>query len=153
MGRLSFINELLLACKKIMEYSIKSFSTSKEKGSTNIKETKVEFGTTPESSEILASPAELFLSLFSACIIKNVERFSMLMNFEYSKAEITVEAIRKEKPPRMDEIKYVLKVYSKDDKLNVNLLKRNIEKFGTIFNTVKSSCSIKGVIEKINNEK
>ena len=75
------------------------------------------------------------------------------MNFEYSKAEITVAAIRKEKPPRMDEIEYVLKVYSQDNKLNINLLKKNIEKFGTIFNTVKSSCSIKGEIEKINDEK
>jgi len=136
-----------------MEYSIKSFSTSKEKGTTNIKETKVEFGTTPESSEVLASPAELFLSSVAACIIKNVERFSMLMNFEYSKAEISVVAIRKEKPPRMDEIEYILKVYSQDNKLNINLLKKNIEKFGTIFNTVKSSCSIKGVIEKITDEK
>jgi uncharacterized OsmC-like protein len=135
-----------------MEYSIKSFSTSKKRGSTNIKETKVEFGTTPESSKVLASPAELFLNSFSACIIKNVERFSMLMNFEYSKAEITVKAIRKEKPPRMDEIEYVLKIYSQDNKLNINLLKKNIEKFGTIFNTVKSSCSIKGVIEKMIDE-
>jgi len=71
------------------------------------------------------------------------------MKFEYSKAEIYVEAIRKEKPPRMDEIRYLLKVYSQDDKLNINLLKKNIEKFGTIFNTVKISCSINGVVEKI----
>ena len=49
----------------------------------------------------------------------------------------------------MDEIEYVLKVYSQDTKLNINLLKKNIEKFGTIFNTVKSSCSIKGIIVKI----
>jgi len=53
----------------------------------------------------------------------------------------------------MDEIEYVLKVYSLDNKFKINLLKKNIEKFGTIFNTVKSSCSIKGEIEKINDEK
>jgi len=82
-----------------------------------------------------------------------VERFSKLMNFEYSKAKIAVVAIRIEKPPRMDEIEYVLKVYSLDNKFKINLLKKNIEKFGTIFNTVKSSCSIKGEIEKINDEK
>lgn len=136
-----------------MEYSIKSISTAKEKGSTSIKKTKIEFGTTPESSVVLANPAELFLSSFSACIIKNVERFSTLMKFEYSKAEIIVRAIRKEKPSRMDEIEYVLKVYSGDNKLNIDLLKKNIEKFGTIFNTVKSSCSINGIIEKIEIDK
>ena len=71
------------------------------------------------------------------------------MNFEYSNAEIMVSATRLEKPPRMDEINYELKIYSQDNNLNINLLKKNIEKFGTIFNTVKSSCSITGEIIKI----
>jgi len=135
-----------------MKYHVESFSISGAKGLTNIKKTNIIFGITSESSDLLASPAELFLSSFAACIIKNVERLSILMKFEYSKAEITVEAIRKEKPARMDEIAYVLKVYSQDNKLNINLLKKNIEKFGTIFNTVKSSCSVKGMAKKIINE-
>ena len=71
------------------------------------------------------------------------------MHFEYSKAEIIVTATRLEKPPRMDEINYVLTVYSQDRKLNINLLKKNIENFGTIFNTIKSSCSITGEIKKL----
>jgi hypothetical protein len=62
------------------------------------------------------------------------------MNF-YSKAEITVSATRLEKPPRI-EIIYELSVYSQDDSLNIDLLHKNIEKFGTIFNTVKASLSL-----------
>lgn len=132
-----------------MKYCIKASSSSKNKASINIKETEFDFGITPESADILANPAELFLSSFSACILKNVERFSTLMNFEYSKAEIIVNAIRLEKPPRIDKINYELVIYSKDSTLNISLLKKNIEKFGTIFNTVQSSCSIIGAIEKI----
>ena len=71
------------------------------------------------------------------------------MNFKYSNAEIIVNASRLEKPPRMDEINYELRIYSQDSNLNINLLKKNIEKFGTIFNTVKSSCSVIGEIKKI----
>jgi hypothetical protein len=71
------------------------------------------------------------------------------MNFEYSNAEIKVNATRLEKPPRMDEISYELRIYSQDNNLNINLLKKNIEKFGTIFNTVKSSCSVIGKINII----
>jgi len=132
-----------------MKYSIKASSSSKSNASVSIKQSEIAFGITPETAESLANPAELFLGSFSACILKNVERFSILMNFEYEKAEITVNATRLEKPPRMDEINYELRVYSKDDSLNIDLLKKNIEKFGTIFNTVKLSCSIVGEIKKI----
>ena len=132
-----------------MNYSIKSVSSSKNDGSIDIKQTKIIFGTTPKSEDILANPAELFLASFSACILKNVERFSGLMKFEYSNAELIVNATRTEKPPRMDEINYELSVYSQDPKLNINLLKKNIEKFGTIFNTAKLACTINGEIRKI----
>ena len=67
-----------------MEYFIKAISTSKNDASLNIKENEIMFGITPESSANLPNPAELFLGSFSACILKNVERFSILMNFKYS---------------------------------------------------------------------
>jgi len=132
-----------------MKYFIKAISSSKDKASINIKESEIIFGITPETSDNLPNPAELFLGSFSACILKNVERFSILMNFKYTNAEIIVTAARLEKPPSMDEINYELRIHSQDVNLNINLLKKNIEKFGTIFNTVKSSCSILGEIKKI----
>ncbi|KYG72194.1 putative OsmC-like protein [Roseivirga ehrenbergii] len=132
-----------------MQYSIKASSFSKKEASVQAKQSEISFGITPESADSLPNPAELFLSSFSACILKNVERFSVLMKFEYSRAEITVNAIRLEKPPRMDEINYELKVYSNDESLNIDLLKRNIEKFGTIYNTVKAVCAITGEIKKV----
>lgn len=136
-----------------MEYFSKATSSSKENASIKIKESEIIFGITPESDDILPNPAELFLGSFSACILKNVERFSDLMKFEYSNAELIVNATRLEKPPRMDELSYELKIYSKDPHLNIDLLKKNIEKFGTIFNTVKASCKINGKIEKIIEQK
>jgi uncharacterized OsmC-like protein len=97
----------------------------------------------------LANPAELLLASFAACTLKNVERFSDLMKFQYEKAEMIVNAIRLEKPPRMDEINFELKVFSNDSKLNIDLLQKNIEKFGTVYNTLKPSCIITGEIKKI----
>ena len=132
-----------------MNYSIKANSSSKDKATLNIKKSEINFGTTPETADTLPNPAELFLGSFAACILKNVERFSTFMNFEYSKAEITVSATRLEKPPRMDEINYELLIYSQDQSLNLELLKKNIEKFGTIFNTVQVSCTIVGNVKKI----
>lgn len=132
-----------------MKYSSKANSTSKVKAFITIKDSEIKFGITPKSADLLPNPAELFLGSISACILKNVERFSSLMNFDYSRAEVTVTATRLEKPPRMDEISYELLVYSQDPTLNIKLLQKNIENFGTIVNTVKSACTIRGEIKKI----
>ncbi|OWW26383.1 osmotically inducible protein C [Zobellia sp. OII3] len=132
-----------------MEYHVKASSSSKSNAHIGIKNSEISFGITPESADSLPNPAELFLGSFSSCILKNVERFSILMNFEYSSAEIRVNATLLEKPPRMDNINYVLNIYSQDQNLNTDLLKKNIEKYGTIYNTVKSICSIEGEIKKI----
>jgi uncharacterized OsmC-like protein len=129
-----------------MKYSIKASSLSKQDASISIKKSTIKFGTTQLTSEVLPNPAELFLSAFGACILKNVERFSTLLKFRYSSAFITVSGTRQEVPPKMDIIEYQLTIYSNDDTLNKDLLKKNIEKFGTIFNTVNASCSVIGVI-------
>lgn len=134
-----------------MNYQIKASSISKEDAIVHIKQSYIDFGTTTETSKLLPNPAELFLGAFASCILKNVERFSGMMKFTYSKASIRVNATRLEHPPRMDDITYELIIYSNDKKLNTALLKKNIEKFGTIYNTVKLSCSISGTINTIEN--
>lgn len=129
-----------------MNYHIKASSTSNQDAIIHIKQSDIDFGTTSKTSETLPNPAEIFLGAFSACMLKNVERFSGMMKFTYSKATLEVKATRLENPPRMDNIIYDLTIYSNDKKLNTNLLKKNIEKFGTIYNTVKLSCTISGTI-------
>jgi len=129
-----------------MTYGINAKSVANKDASITIKETSIQFGTTPQSNNTLASPADLFLSAFAACILKNVQRFSVLMKFDYTSADITVQGVRLDKPPRMDQIDYQLIIETTDKNLNVNLLKKNIEKFGTIYNTVKLSCDINGTV-------
>ncbi|KKM24659.1 hypothetical protein LCGC14_1602880 [marine sediment metagenome] len=131
-----------------MNYHIKASSISNRDAVIHIKQTDIEVGTTTET---LPNPAELFLGSLSGCILKNVERFSSMMNFTYTKAIIEVHAERLENPPRMENIVYNMTIYSNDKNLNTVLLKKNIEKFGTIYNTVKMSCAISGTIETINN--
>ena len=134
-----------------MNYQIKASSTLNKDAVIHIKESNIDFGTTLKTAEILPNPAELFLGSFAACMLKNVERFSEMMKFTYSKATLEVNATRLKNPPRMDDIMYSLTIYSNDQKLNIDLLKKNIEKFGTIYNTVKLACNISGTIKTIEN--
>ena len=116
-----------------------------------IKQSKIDFGTTQKTGETLPIPAELFLGAFASCIVKNVERLSEMMKFTYIKTSLTVKAIRLESPPRMEHLSYELIVYCQDEKWNIDLLKKNIEKFGSIYNRVKQPCSISGKITKQSN--
>lgn len=134
-----------------MNYHIRASSIPKQDAIIHIKQSTIDFGTTSNTAEVLPNPAELFLSSFAACILKNVERFSGMMKFTFTKTTLEVNATRLENPPRMDRIVYNLTVYSNDEKLNIALLKKNIEKFGTIYNTVKLSCTISGTINTIKN--
>lgn len=132
-----------------LEYSIKADSGSGNDAALTIKQSAISFGTTEKTSDLLPNPAELFLGSFAACILKNVERFSHLLNYSFTKAEISVTAVRLERPPRMDSIHYELIVYSTDNRLKTDLLRKNLEKFGTIFNTVSKACEVTGKITKV----
>ncbi|MEX0997704.1 MAG: OsmC family protein [Flavobacteriaceae bacterium] len=131
-----------------MKYTISATSAPETPGHIDIKETHISFGTAANSSQ-LANPAEVFLSAFAACMLKNVARFSEMMPFQYYKATVEVTATREEKPPRIDQLTYALTIQSKDTGLNPMLLKKNIEKFGTIYNTMAKSCRIEGNIQVI----
>src|SRR5690606_37111854 len=134
-----------------MIYQIKASSTSNKDAVIHIKQSNINFGTTLKTAETLPNPAELFLGSFAACMLKNVERFSGMMKFTYTNAILEVNATRVENPPRMESIIYNLTIYTSDKKLNTDLLKKNIEKFGTIYNTMKLSCSISGTINTVAN--
>ena len=134
-----------------MNYQIKASSLSSEDAVIHIKKSNIDFGTTSKTVNTLPNPAELFLGSFAACMLKNVELFSSMMKFSYSKSSLEVNATRLENPPRMDNIIYNLTIYSNDKKLNVDLLKKNIEKYGTIYNTIKLSCTISGTIKTLEN--
>lgn len=131
-----------------MEYQISASSISDKDAIAHVKQSSIEFGTTLDTADVLPNPAELFLSSIAACILKNVERVSNLMKFRYVKANIVVQGFRLEKPPRMDNITYDLIIFSNDDSLNMALLQKNIEKYGTIYNTVGQVCSISGNISQ-----
>lgn len=132
-----------------MNYSVKALSRSNEQGVIDSGENKITFGVSKES--MLPTPADLLVSAFAACCLKNVERFSEFMHYTYKTAEIRVEATRKEKPPMIDTISFLLTIKTSDKTINTDLLLRNLQKFGTIYNTLSVACDIKGdvKIEKV----
>lgn len=106
----------------------------------------VQADTSAGQGEALMSPAELLVSAFAACVLKNVERLSILQPFAYERASIEVEAEREERPPRLTRVRYRLEVVTDEPERRVDLLHRNIAKYGTIYNTVAAACDVSGEI-------
>ena len=63
-----------------MNYHIKVSSISNQDTVIHIKQSNIDFGSTSNTAEILPIPSELFLGAFAACMLKNVERFSGIIN-------------------------------------------------------------------------
>lgn len=107
---------------------------------------RIAFDGSARPGEILPGPAELLCAALSACILKNVERFSHMLPFRYASASIRVEADREEPPPRIVRMRYVLRVVTDESAERVALLHKNIQKFGTITNTLAAACDVQGEI-------
>lgn len=128
-----------------MKYILTASSIAHQTGTIIVKHNAVGFGIT--SQKELLNPAELLLGAFAACCLKSVERFSKLLKFEYDDARIEVVGLRQEKPTKLIEIQYILYINSQDPSLNLPLLHKNIQQYGTIYNTLKASCAISGALE------
>ncbi len=70
----------------------------------------IPFDRSAQAGDALPGPANLLCAELSACIIKNVERFSDLLQFRYELASIEVSADWEEPPPHIVRMHYHLRV-------------------------------------------
>jgi uncharacterized OsmC-like protein len=129
-----------------LEYEVKAEQIIPNISTASAKHAQIYFDSSPGQSEHLFNPAELYLTAFAACILKNVERFSEKLKFRHRKAAIRIHGIREEPPPRLTKVHYQLTLWTEESSHRVDLLRRNLEKYGTIFNTVSTSCEVSGDI-------
>lgn len=106
----------------------------------------IPFDGSPTMGDQVPGPAHLLASALAACVLKNVERFSHMLHFEYSKAHVQVELERRDSPPRIVRATYTLDVNTDEAAKRCRLLHKNIRKFGTISNTLALACELSGAM-------
>ncbi|MDZ7739705.1 MAG: OsmC family protein [Bacteroidales bacterium] len=109
---------------------------------------EIDFDATSGRDNILPNPAELLLTSLAACMLKNVQRYSEILEIPYRKARITIHGERNDNPPYMKAINYKLEVETDADERKINNWHKNILKFGTITNTLSRACEIHGEMIK-----
>lgn len=97
----------------------------------------------------LPGPAEFLASAFAACLLKNVERSSQLLPFRYDSAEVDVTARRQDTPPKFTTITYEVRLVTDEPQHRVELLHRNLRRYGTVYNTLAAVCEVQGRVATI----
>lgn len=94
------------------------------------------------------NPAELLLASVAACLIKGIERVLPLLDFSLDGVEVMLHAVRQDNPPRIVSIDYELVVDTEESDKRLELLHKNVRKYGTISNTVALAARLDGVIRR-----
>ena len=94
------------------------------------------------------NPAELFLASIAACMIKGIERVTPMLNFDLRGVTVSLHGERQDSPPKIVSVTYVLTVDTDESDQRLELLHKNIRKFGTIFNTVAEAVRLTGEIRR-----
>lgn len=97
------------------------------------------------------NPAELLLAAVAACMIKGIERVTPMLKFELRGVEVKLHGIRQDSPPKMVSIAYELIVDTDESDQRLELLHKNVRKYGTISNTVAAATKLEGVIRRRTN--
>jgi uncharacterized OsmC-like protein len=94
------------------------------------------------------NPAELFLASIAACMLKGIERVTPMLNFNLRGVTVSLHGERQDSPPKMVSVTYVLTVDTDESDQRLELLHKNVRKFGTIFNTVAEAVALTGSIRR-----
>jgi len=109
---------------------------------------EVALGTDMEGRPTAMNPVELLLSALAACMIKGVERVTPMLGFEHDGVSVELEADRQDAPPKLVAIRYKIVVVTDESDTRLDLLHRNILKYGTISNTLAGAVPMTGTIHR-----
>ncbi|GAA2049853.1 OsmC family protein [Leifsonia soli] len=128
-----------------LTYSVRARSTAHGAAQVDAGSETIRFDSSWASGATgLPGPAELLASSFAACLLKNLERAGRLLDFHYGSAEVEVTARRQDDPPRFVEIVYELRVATDEPARRCELVHRNLQKYGTVYNTLAAVCDVHG---------
>jgi len=80
-------------------------------------------------------------------MIKGIERVTPMLDFELRGVEVRLHAVRQDAPPLITSVDYVLIVDTDESDQRLELLHKNVRKYGTISNTVTLATKLEGVIQ------
>lgn len=131
-----------------MEYRVHARRIDSHGSLAVAKEAEVALDTDLAGRRDAMNPVELLLAALAACMLKGIERVTPMLHFQLEGAEVLLEAVRQDAPPKLTLINYEIIVDSVETDQRLDLLHRNILKYGTISNTLTSAVPLEGTLRR-----
>jgi uncharacterized OsmC-like protein len=131
-----------------LEYTVSATRTNEYGSVAATKDAEIVLDTNLKGSRDAFNPAELLLAAVAACMIKSIERVAPMLKFNLNGVWVKLHAIRQDSPPKIISIDYVLTVDTDESEQRLELLHKNVRKYGTISNTVAEATRLEGVIRR-----
>ncbi len=131
-----------------MQFHVKSKWVDRRSSVSHCKNAEIVLDTALEGNQDAFNPAELLLGALSACMIKGIMRVSPMLDFKLTGLEVLVTGVRQDVPPKMASIDYEIIVDTDESDDRLELLHKNVKKYGTVFNTVSAGTNLKGILRR-----
>lgn len=132
----------------MLEYNVTAHRIDSHGSEAATKQARLVIDTDMAGRTDAFNPAELLLASLAACMLKSTERMIPMLNFSLRGVEVVLHGARQDAPPKMLRIDYQITVDTDETDQRLNLLHRNLQKYGTIYNTLADAVTLAGTITR-----
>ena len=133
----------------MLEYDVHLVSPSADDARAVVEDAEIVLDTSAQGRRDAPNAAELLLTALATCMTKGVRRAAAMNHFEVGRIEVRVHGVRQDSPPKMSQIRYEVRVETDEPDHRLDLLHRNIRKFGTVTNTVGPGTDLDGTLTRL----
>jgi uncharacterized OsmC-like protein len=131
-----------------MTFNLNAHRLNEHGSSVKSKQTELIIDTSVVGRQDALNPVELLLAALAACMLKGIERLAPTIGFSFSDVQINFVASRPDNEARIQDITYEIVVTTDELDSKLELMHKNLQKQGTIYNTVKLGTNLNGSIRR-----
>lgn len=132
----------------VLDYHVEAWRVDSNGSLASTKQAEIVLDTNMAGRPDAFNPAELLLASVAACMIKGIERVTPMLQFELRGVSVKLHGVRQDSPPKMISIDYELVVDTEETDQRLELLHKNVRKYGTISNTIAEALELRGTISR-----
>ena len=132
----------------MLEYTVTARRIDSHGSEATTKEARIVLDTDMAGRADAFNPAEMLLASLAACMLKGTERVMPMLDFDLRGIEVRLHGERQDSPPKMARISYDIVVDTDETDARLELLHKNLRKYGTITNTLAGATELVGTIAR-----
>jgi len=133
---------------KMLEYTVTARRIDSHGSEAATKEARIVLDTDMAGRADAFNPAEMLLASLAACMLKGTERVVPMLDFDLRGIEVSLHGERQDSPPKMVRVDYQIVVDTDETDQRLELLHKNLRKYGTITNTLAGATELVGTIRR-----